>query len=343
MNFRSDNEAPAAPEIMAALADANAGSAHAYGDDAISARLDRAFSDLFETDVRVLPVVTGTAANSLSLAALTPPYGVVYCHARAHIANDEGGAPEFYTGGAKLVPLQGEHAKIDAAALDAAIAATDTGPHGMTPATVSITQATELGTVYTVDEVAAMGEAARRHGLGLHMDGARFANAVATLGCAPADITWRAGVDLLSFGATKNGALAAEAVLLFRPDLAQGLVQRRMRGGHLWSKSRFLAAQLMAYVEDGLWLRHAARANALATRLADALAATPGVALLHPVAANIVWLRMPAAVDAALRDAGFEYHGRGGAGVARLVVPYDADAAHIDAFIATAQDAAQDA
>jgi threonine aldolase len=328
VNFRSDNEAPAAPEIMAALARANTGSAHAYGADAITARLEAHFAALFETDLAVYPVSTGTAANALCLAELAPPYGAVWCHEAAHINVDECGAPEFYTGGAKLMAMAGAHGRIDPALLAAALEATGAhGEHESVPTVLSLTQATEAGTVYRPAEVAALSAIARRHGLAVHMDGARFANAVVRLGCRPADITWRAGVDMLSFGATKNGALAAEAVVDFRPPDArpghESLRRRRMRGGHLLSKMRYVSAQLEAYLADDLWLELARRANDAAARLAAGLEAVPGVALAHPVEANELFVHLPLGVAEALAGDGIEFHRWPGAdGVIRLVVPY---------------------
>ena len=344
-DFRSDNEAPAAPEILDAVVAANGGPAHAYGADAWSARLDKALGALFETGVAVYPVATGTAANVLSLAELTPPHGAVYCHEEAHANVDECGAPEFFTGGAKLIGLPGAHGRIDPDGLGRRLAATGFhGEHEALPTTLSLTQATEAGTVYPLDELAALTGLARARGMGVHMDGARLANALVRLGCAPADATWRAGVDLLSFGATKNGALAAEAVVDFRPGAKTQMRRRRMRGGHLWSKMRYLSAQLEAYVADGLWLRLAARANAGAARLAEGLAALPGVALLHPVEANALFVRAAPAVSEALRAAGFEFHPWPGAeGAIRLVVPWCVEDAEVERFLACAQVAARGA
>ena len=344
-NFRSDNESPAAPEIMAAVAAANEGPARAYGDDAPSRRLDALFGALFETPVAVWPVATGTAANALSIAALAPPWGAVYCHPQAHLNVDECGAPEFYAGGAKLIPAPGAHGKIDPRGLAEALAAAGAhGEHETPPSVLSLTQATEAGTVYAQGEIAALTEIARAHGLRVHMDGARLGNAAARLGCAPADITWRAGVDVLSFGATKNGALAAEAIVDFRPGAGEDIRRRRKRGGHLWSKMRFLSAQLAACAEDGLWLRLAARANAGAARLAAGLAALPGAELLHPVEANEVFARLAPAALAALEAGGFEFHRwpAGGEGAIRLVASWCVEDADIDRFLACAASSAPD-
>lgn len=309
MDFRSDNVAGAAPEIMAALLEANKGDVSSYGADPWSLKLDAAFSALFEHDCKVFPVATGTAANVLSLSCITPGYGAIYCHQDAHIVTDECNAPEFFTGGAKLVTLPGENGKIDVAALDAALALGWAGSqHNPQPSAVSITQATEAGTVYSVDDVAAIAERCKRHGMKLHMDGARFANAVAGLNVAPADLTWRAGVDVLSFGATKNGALGVEAVVFFKPELAESFLYRRKRGAHLFSKARFLSVQLIAMLENGLWLRLAREANARARELADGLGTLPGAKVVWPVQANEVFVQLPTAAAEAMRKRGALFH-----------------------------------
>ncbi len=340
MNFCSDNVTGVAPEIMAALEAANHGTAMPYGDDAVTARLAARFAAVFETEVAVYPVATGTAANALSLALMAPPYGAIYCHWKSHVYEDECGAPEFYTGGGKLVPLDGADGKIAADDLDAVLRGAGQGAvHHVQPAAVSLTQATEAGTVYRPDEVAAISDLARRYGMGLHMDGARFANAVVGLGCRPADITWRVGVDALSFGATKNGAMAAEAVVLFRPDLAFGLGFRRKRAGHLFSKMRFLSAQLEAYLTEDRWLAYATHANRMATRLADGLAALPGARLVHPGEANEVFVELPAPVIAGLEADGFGFHRWRGpeATTLRLVTAFNTEAADVDALTARAR------
>ncbi len=340
MNFCSDNTAGAAPEIMAALAEAGAGQAMAYGDDAVTGSLAARFGEVFETDVAVFPVVTGTASNVLALAAMTPPFGAVYCHREAHIAVDECGAPEFYTGGAKLALLDGGDGKLEAAVVARALADAGAGVvHHVQPAALSLTQQTECGTAYGVDEVAALCEVAHGHGLGVHMAGARFANAVDHLGCAPADVTWRAGVDVLSFGATKNGALAAEAVVVFKPELARDVGYRRKRAGHLLSKMRFVSAQLAAYLDGGLWLRNAAHANRLAAVLAEGLAAVAGAELVYPVEGNEVFVRLPEPVIAALLADGFAFHRWGGenATTVRLVTAFDTRAEDVAAIVDAAR------
>ena len=340
MDFRSDNVAGAAPEIMAALAAANVGDASAYGADDWSAELDAAFSVLFDRDCKVFPVATGTAANVLSLACIAPGYGAIYCHQDSHIVVDECNAPEFYTGGAKLVTLPGANGKIDLAALKEALAQGWAGSqHNPQPAAVSITQATELGTLYSPDEIADIATLCREHGMRLHMDGARFANAVAGLNCAAADITWRAGVDVLSFGATKNGAMAAEAVVFFRPELAESFLYRRKRGGHLFSKSRFLSVQLLAMLQDGLWLRLARQANAAARQLADGLARIPGVVIATPVQANEVFAVLPKPLADGLRARGAKFHPWSADGsLNRFVCAFDKTEAQIAALLQTARE-----
>lgn len=343
MNFASDNVTGAAPEILAALAAANAGTAAPYGADAITARLTQRFAAVFEHDVAIFPVATGTAANALALAALTPPWGVVYCHEAAHVLVDECGAPEFFSGGAKLVGIAGAAGKITPEAVAARLK-TGGSVHHAPAAAISLSQSTEAGTVYTAAEIAALGTLARRHGLGLHLDGARFANAVAALGCAPADLTWRAGVDVLSFGATKNGALAAEAVVFFDPQKAADFAFRRKRGGHLLSKMRFLSVQLEAYLAADLWLRNARHANAMAARLGLGLERLAGARLRYPVAANAVFVDLPEQAIRALAAAGFGFYRWGGeaASCLRLVTAFDTRAAAVDRLVATAAAALRD-
>jgi threonine aldolase len=324
IDLRSDNEAPVAPEILAAIEAANRGPAAAYGDDAFSQRLQQTFRSLFETDLAVFPVATGTAANALSVAQLTPPYGAAFCHEHAHLNIDECGAPEFFSGGAKLVLLGGAHGRIDAGALARAIELSEVhDDHRVKPTALSLSQATECGTVYGLDQIRELTALARDANLRVHMDGARLANALQHLGCSPADATWRAGVDLLSFGATKNGALAAEAVVVFDRDLAEELGRRRKRAGHLLSKMRYVSAQLEAYVTDGLWLRLAARANGAAAKLAEGLQAIDGVELAHPVEANEIFAHIPPALAAGLEKAGIAFHPwADGRDLYRLVTSY---------------------
>ncbi|MCP5367965.1 MAG: low specificity L-threonine aldolase [Hyphomicrobiales bacterium] len=344
MNFRSDNTTGAAPEVLAALVEANAGPATPYGADPWTARAEVAVRDVFETDCAVFLVATGTAANALALSAMAPPFGAVLCHPEAHVMVDECGAPELFTGGAKLIPLPDRGGRITAADLDAFLALPDGGVHRVRPAAVSLTQAAETGVVYAPGAVADLAAVAHGRGLKVHMDGARFANAVAALGCTPAEASWRAGVDILCLGASKNGALAAEAVVVFDPALAAELPYRRKRGGHLLSKGRFLGAQMAAYLADGLWLGLAARANAAAARLAAGLGQVPGVDFVYPVEANELFVVLPPRVRDGLRADGFQFldwdgppRPGDGATVARLVTAFDTRDADVDALAAAAR------
>ncbi|WP_238431973.1 threonine aldolase family protein [Streptomyces cavernae] len=273
--FISDNIAGASPEIAQAVAAAAAGYALSYGNDPFTGSVRHRLSELFERDVEVFPVSTGTAANCLGLAALTPPWGSVLCHPDSHINIDECGAPEFFTGGAKLVTVPGDDSKIDPDALREAVRRKAGDVHSVQPSVVSISQATERGSVYTLDEIRRLATIANDAGLRVHMDGARFANALDHLGVTPAEMTWKAGIDVLSFGATKNGAMTADAIVSFDPALATELAFRAKRAGQLSSKMRFHTAQLDAYLTDGLWLRNARRANTMAARLGDGLKAIP--------------------------------------------------------------------
>ena len=344
MNFSSDNATGMAPEILAALVAANDGAAMAYGADDVTARATQALSALFECALEAFPVATGTAANALALSVLTPPNGLIYCHRHAHIEEDECGAPELFSGGAKLHLLEGPHARFDAETLSRALAAAGPGvEHHPQPAAVSITQATEAGTVYRLDEIAAIAEVAHGHGLALHMDGARFANAAVALGVSAADLSWRAGVDVLSFGATKNGAMAAEAVLFFKPEQVADFRYRRKRGGHLFSKMRFLSAQLLAYASDDLWRLNAEHANRMAGELAAGLTAIPGATLVHPVEANEIFITLPEASLAALAEAGAVFHRWGDAAnqTIRLVTAFNTEPDAVRTAIAVAAAASE--
>ncbi|MGC2855607.1 threonine aldolase family protein [Novispirillum sp. DQ9] len=307
INLASDNVTGCCPAVRAALDAAAEGTAPSYAADPWTARAEAALRETFAApDLRAFLVTSGTAANALALALLTPPFGSVLCHADSHINADEAGAPEFYTGGAKLLPVAGPTGKLTPDACAAVYAhATARGVHRAPPSVLSLTQATEVGTLYQPKEIAALAAFARERGMAVHMDGARLANAVAALGLPPADVTWRAGVDVLSFGATKNGAWACEAVVVFDParvPALDALERRRMRGGHLLSKGRFLGAQMVAYLEDGLWLANAAHANAMAARLGDGLARLGHPPVL-PVQANAVFAALPAPVRRRLSDA----------------------------------------
>ncbi|MFQ5533570.1 MAG: threonine aldolase family protein [Sphingomonadales bacterium] len=341
MNFQSDNASGVSPEILDALARVNDGFAASYGADQTTSGLTALFSNFFEREVTVFPVVTGTAANALSLAMLTPPHGSVLCHRLSHISEHECGAPEFYTGGGRLILLDGPGAKIEPSTVDRAIARIWRGSeHMMQPAALSLTQTTELGTVYRIDELETLCETARRHDLSVHLDGARLANAMVHLGCSPAETTWKAGIDVLSFGATKNGAMAAEAVVFFDPERAADFLYRRKRGGHLISKMRFLSVQLEAYLTDDLWRRNAEHANGLASRLGDGLAALPGVSLQSPVEANIVFVWMPGRLAEALAAEGYLFHvmdEADGKSMVRLVTAFSSDAGDVDRFLETAK------
>ncbi|HUJ02201.1 MAG TPA: low specificity L-threonine aldolase [Rhizomicrobium sp.] len=339
MNFSSDNAYGAAPEILAAVAAANAGTARSYGEDAITKGLTQRFAEIFEREVAVFPVITGTAANSLALATLCPPHGAVFCHEESHIATDECAAPEFFTHGAKLAMLKGEGAKFDAAAVEAALPNFQRGVHSPKPSVISITQASERGTVYKQHEIASLAATAKKHGMKLHMDGARFANALAYLKCKPADITWRAGVDALSFGASKNGALAAEAVVFFDKNGAADFEYRRKKAGHLVSKMRFVSAQLEAYLAHDLWLKLAAKSNALAERLAEGIARIDGAEIANPVEANAVFARLPDALVARLRAGGAQFYdwepSCNGKTLIRLVLSFATPDADVTRFLET--------
>ena len=330
--FKSDNTACICPEILAAIAAANSGYATGYGDDPWSQKLDATCGELFGTAVRVFPVATGTGANSLALAALVPPWGAIYAHEEAHILRDECGAVEAASGGARIICAEQVNAKLTPESVARAIAANPSSVHTVQPAAISISQASEYGRSYRPQEIAALAATARQHDMALHMDGARFANSVAFLQCTPAELTWRAGVDVLSFGATKNGAMAAEAVVFFNVERARHFELRRKRGGHLLSKQRFVSAQLLAYVENDLWLRNACHANDLAQQIATAC----GQCLMHPVEANEIFVQLDAVRVAALRALDFEFYdwGAAGAGAIRLVVSWSQSEAEVAALCA---------
>lgn len=317
MPFVSDNAAPAHPKVIEAIAASNRLDT-AYDGDEWSGRLDGAFSRLFETEVRALWVATGTAANCLALAALCPPYRSIICHRDAHIEVDEAGAPGFFTGGAKLLLLEGEGAKITPDAVADACDSIRADVHQVQPAAISITNATEYGLAYSAEEVSALGQLARRRGLAFHMDGARLANALVSTGESPADVTWRAGVDALSFGFVKNGGLNAEALILFRTELFDEVAVRRKRAGHLSSKGRMLAAQILALLEADLWLDNARAANAVAQILAQAAPHR----LVYPVEANELFLKVTPDEAAHLRSQGFDFYDWG-PGEIRLVASWN--------------------
>jgi threonine aldolase len=327
MNFASDNHYGATPEILAALAAAGQSPHPAYGDDDVTKRVTERLCLIFEREVAVYPVINGTTANSLALATLVPPHGAILCHAEAHISVDECGAPEFFTHGAKLVPIEGADAKLTPGAMERALGHFQKGfVHHAQPSAVSLTQSTELGTVYTPVEIRQISALARARDMKVHMDGARFANALVGLGCTPAEMTWKAGVDALSFGATKNGALAAEAVIFFDPNDVRDFEYRRKKSGHLVSKMRFLSIQLEAYLKDGHWLASARRANHLAQRLAQGLSQAGAIEIVHPVSANAVFARMPETLARKLRKNGVDFYDwgvpSGGKTLARLMLSF---------------------
>jgi threonine aldolase len=334
IDYRSDNTGRAAPQILEALVRANQGTALGYGADEWTVTLQQRFSELFETSVRVFPVATGTAANALALAALGPSWGIVYCSEAAHINTSEANATGFFGGGVKLAAIGGEYGKIDAQLLADAVGGISPAQlHRGRPSAVSVTQATDLGAVYSLDEIRAVAEVASRHGLRLHVDGARFANATARLGCSPAELTWRSGVDILSFGATKNGGALCDAIVVFSPDLADGLAAQLRRAGQVWSKMRFASAQLIAYIENGLWLDMARASNAAAARIAAGLRDFPAVRLLAPIQANEIFLELPGGVMDALERDGFQFYRRTQT-LGRFVCRFDATKAEADALVA---------
>jgi threonine aldolase len=334
IDFRSDNTGRAAPEILEALIQANRETALGYGGDDWTAALQRRFSELFETTVRVFPVATGTAANALALASLGPSWGIVYCSEIAHINTAEANATGFFGGGLKLATIAGDHGRINAARLAEALAGIAPGQtHRGQPSAVSLTQATDLGAVYTVDQIRAVAEVAKARGLKLHMDGSRFANALARLGCSPSEATWRSGIDIMSFGATKNGGALCDAIVVFAPDLADGLAVQLRRAGQVWSKMRFASAQLIAYVENGRWLDMARASNAIAARIAAGLRDTPAARLLAPVEANEIFLELPSVTMDRLEADGFQFYRRSQS-LARFVCRFDTTTAEADALVA---------
>jgi threonine aldolase len=328
MRFFSDNAAAAHPKVIEAIVASNRVDT-AYDGDALSERLDGAFSELFEREVRAFWVTTGTAANCLALAALCPPHRGIICHKDAHIEVDEAGAPGFFTGGAKLMLLDGPGAKVTPEAVAAECDRIRKDVHQVQPAALSITNATEYGLVYRAPEVAALGQLAKERGLAFHLDGARFANALATTGESPADVTWRAGVAAMSFGFVKNGGLNAEALILFRTELAEELAVRRKRAGHLLSKGRMLAAQILTLLEGGLWLDNARAANAAARALGEAAADR----LIYPVEANELFLRVNDHEAARLQAQGMDFY-EWGPGQIRLVTSWDTQSEDVDTLAA---------
>lgn len=334
IEFRSDNSAGVAPEILAAIADANVGSAVAYGADQQTARLEQRVREVFEhSTARVFPVSSGTAANALGLTALCPPWGSVLCHETAHILQSECGATSMLGGGTVIRGVPGADYRVQPATLRSALESVRWGdPHHSQPAVLSLTQPTDMGTIYSVDEVAALAAIARERDLRMHIDGARIANAIVALGCSPADLTWRAGVDIVSLGATKNGVLSTEAIVSFDDQAADQLVYRTKRSGHVTSKMRFQSAQLSAYLENDLWLRLAANSNAMMARLADGLQRL-GVSLLNRPDVNIVFAEISDEAAARLEAAGLLFY-RIRPGVIRLVTSWQTTSDDVDSALA---------
>lgn len=322
IELRSDNAAGVTPEILAAVTDTNHGSAIAYGADEVTARLESVVRDVFEhPTARVFPVTSGTAANALALSALCPPWGAVLCHESAHILNSEGGSTSLLGGGAVVRGVPGADFRITPESLQAALDGVRWGdPHHSQPAVLSLTQPTDMGTIYALDDIVALVAVARSRELRIHVDGARVANALAALGCSPADLTWRCGVDALSLGATKNGAMSAEAIVVFDDAAADELVYRTKRAGHVTSKMRFQSAQLTAYLSDGLWLRTAGDANARMAELSAGLARL-GVELVNRPDVNMLFARVDEAVADRLESAGLLFYRMGG-GTIRLVTSW---------------------
>ena len=344
MFFASDNGGPVHPRVMEALIAANAGHEMPYGADAIMDRVRTRLREIFEApEAAVYLVATGTAANSLILAAQSQPWETIFCSPMAHIHEDECNAPEFYTGGTKLTLVPAENAKMTPDALRKAIAAEEKrGVHGPQRGPVSITQATERGTVHSTDEIAALTAVARDFGCPTHLDGARFANALVRLGCTPAEMTWKAGIDAVSFGGTKNGLMGVEAVVIFDPALAWEFELRRKRGAHLFSKHRYLSAQMDAYLTDDLWLDMARMANDRSDRLADGIRAIPGTAMMFEPQANMIFATFPRAAHRRLHDAGARYYVWDGSLegddpdeplAARLVCDWSVTEADVDGFL----------
>ncbi len=335
VDFRSDNSGRAAPEMIAALSAANNGTALGYGGDALTVQLQTRLAQVFETPLRVYPVPTGTAANAVALAASCTPFGAVYCSALAHVNTSECNATGFFGGGTKLVPIDGEHGKVSAHALLREIEGAGVGlAHKNQPAAVNLVQATDMGAVYGPDEVADVSRVAHARGLTVHMDGARFANALAALGCTPAEASWRAGVDVLSLGVTKNGGLLTDAIVVFAPDVATHIGFHLRRAGLVWSKMRFASAQIMAYVEDDLWLRLARQANAAAADIARRLVPLAGVSLVAPVQANELFVELPSAQALeSLQGDGFLFQRRGPR-LARFVCRWDSSETECAALVA---------
>ena len=302
--FASDNVTPACPEVMEAINQANIGNIESYGHDKWSKVLDNKFSELFEKDVKVFTAVTGTAANSLALSSITPSYGNIYCHKISHINVDECGAPEFFTGGAKLITIDGDDGKFNSDELKKNIRGSGV-VHNTQPASVSITQSCETGVIYKLDEILKINQVAKENGMKIHMDGARFSNAIASLNKSPAEATWKLGIDVLTFGGTKNGCMDAEAIIFFNPSDVNNFQYLQKRSGQLLSKARFLSSQLDAYITDGLWLRNAIHANDMARKLSEKLSKINSFELTYPTESNEIFIKMPKNIQDHLNNEGY--------------------------------------
>ena len=333
VKFASDNVAGACPEVLDALMKANEGDSAPYGNDDYSKVLQEKFSEIFEKEVIVYPTASGTAANALALSTMTPVFGNIYCHKLAHINTDECGAPEFYTGGAKLIPLTGINGKITPEELEKNISGTGIVHHTQ-PSSVSITQVCETGEVYELDEIKKITDVANKHKLNTHMDGARFANALVALNCTPAEMTWKSGIDVLSFGATKNGCIAAEAIIFFKPELVGNISFLMKRAGHLLSKMRFVSAQLDAYISNDVWLKNAKQANEMGKKLSDGLVKHNSTKLAYPTQANEVFAKFPREMIEHLNSLGYKMNEDELDGQAvRLVAAWNTQNSDVESFL----------
>ncbi|MBT7623321.1 MAG: low specificity L-threonine aldolase [Flavobacteriaceae bacterium] len=333
VRFASDNVAGACPEVLDAIIKANDGDSIPYGNDQISTELQDKFSEIFEKEVIVFPTASGTAANALALSTMTPSFGNIYCHKLSHINTDECGAPEFYTGGGKLVTLQGINGKITAKELDEAIGGKGIVHHTQ-PSSVSITQVCETGEVYQLDEIKKISDVAHKHNLNMHMDGARFTNALVSLKATPAEMTWKSGIDVLSFGATKNGCLAAEAIIFFKKDLVGNISFLMKRAGHLLSKMRFVSAQLDAYISNDVWLNNAKHANDMGQKLSKGLAKNNSIEITYPTEANEVFVKFPRHMIEHLNSEGYKMNEDELDGKAvRLVTAWNTKSSDIESFL----------
>ncbi len=338
MNFASDNTSGASPQVMDAIIRANEGQCMSYGDDSYTKLVSERICEVFEADADVYLVATGTAANALSLSVLMNNYGATLCHWGSHLYEDECGAPEFFSGGGKLIPIEGKNGKMLPETISHFAGRGIGDVHMSQPQAVSITQETETGSIYSLDEIGVINQICKSNKLKFHMDGARFANALVSLDCSPAEMTWKAGVDVVSFGASKNGAMASEAVILFDKSMSQEFEFRRKRAGHLLSKMRLLASQMEAYLKDDLWLKNATHANQMAKRLNDELSKINGIETPDQVDANIIFAKFPTALTEDLNAQGIKFYSdRWEAGVVRLVTTFNTPEEHVDDFILAVQ------